>query len=51
MDSLDFWEEPPDETKPLCTMEVSPDSLGREDIPTDQTNLVMRALELYALRG
>ena len=48
MDRLDFWEEEADESKPLCTMEVSPDSLGREGIPTDATNLVLRALQLYA---
>ena len=48
MDTLDFWEEPADDTKPLCSMEVSPDSLGREGIPTDESNLVMRALQLYA---
>ena len=48
MDTLDFWEEPADESKPLCSMEVSADSLGREGIPTDESNLVMRALALYA---
>lgn len=47
-DTLDFWEEEPDENAPLCTMEVSRDSLGREGIPTDETNLVMRALQLFA---
>lgn len=49
-DTLDFWEEPPDDAAPLCTMEVSQDSLGREGIPVDQNNLVMRALQLYADR-
>ena len=48
MDKLDFWEEPAHEGKPLCTMEVSPDSVGREGIPTDGKNLVIRALQLYA---
>jgi len=47
-DTLDFWEEPADEGAPLCSMEVSPDSYGREGIPTDEKNLVMRALQLYA---
>mmetsp|Transcript_37631 Transcript_37631/g.62298 ORF Transcript_37631/g.62298 Transcript_37631/m.62298 type:complete len:357 (+) Transcript_37631:16-1086(+) len=47
-DTLDFWEEPSDESAPLCSMEVSQDSIGREDIPTDETNLVMRALQLFA---
>ncbi len=49
-DTLDFWEEPADPSQPLCSMEVSPDSLGREGIPTDGSNLVMRALALYAER-
>jgi len=48
MDKLDFWEEPAEEGEPLCTMEVSHDSVGRDDIPTDESNLVMRALQLYA---
>jgi 4-diphosphocytidyl-2-C-methyl-D-erythritol kinase len=48
MDTLDFWEAPADEPEPLCSMEVSADSLGREGIPTDETNLVMRALQLFA---
>ena len=48
MDTLDFWEEPPDEAEPLCSMEVSRDSFGREGIPTDESNLVMRALQLFA---
>lgn len=48
MDTLDFWEEPPDDSKPQCSMEVSQDSFGREGIPTDESNLVMRALQLFA---
>jgi len=47
-DTLDFWEEPADDSVPLCSMEVSQDSIGREGIPTDESNLVMRALQLYA---
>jgi 4-diphosphocytidyl-2-C-methyl-D-erythritol kinase len=47
-DTLDFWAEPADDAKPLCSMEVSTNSLGREGIPTDESNLVMRALQLYA---
>lgn len=49
-DDLDFWEMPRDDTKPLCSMEVTPDSLRAELIPTDESNLVMRALKLYAER-
>lgn len=50
LDRLDFWEEEPDASQPICTMEVSPDSVGRAGIPTDEQNLVMRALALYAER-
>ena len=49
-DQLDFWEEPADASAPLCSMEVSADSYGREGIPTDESNLVMKALKLYADR-
>lgn len=49
-DKLDFWEAPADGDAPLCSMEVSPDSYGREGIPTDESNLVMKALKLYAER-
>lgn len=48
MDTLDFWVEPPDAKQPICSMEVSEDSLGRDGIPTDESNLVMRALALFA---
>jgi len=48
MDTLDFWVEDADKAEPICSMEVSADSLGREGIPTDESNLVMRALALYA---
>ena len=47
-DTLDFWVECADSSKPICSMEVSPDSVGRAGIPTDETNLVMRALKLFA---
>ena len=47
-DTLDFWVECADSSKPICSMEVSPDSVGRAGIPTDETNLVMRALKLCA---
>ena len=50
MDRLDFWQLPEDDAKPLCSMEVTPDSLGAELIPTDESNLVMRALQLFAER-
>jgi 4-diphosphocytidyl-2-C-methyl-D-erythritol kinase len=49
-DQLDFWEMPPDPSAPLCSMEVSQDSYGRDGIPTDESNLVMKALKLYADR-
>ena len=48
MDTLDFWAEEADASAPICSMEVSADSLGREGIPTDESNLVMRALKLFA---
>ena len=48
-DTLDFWENP-DPDAPLCSMEVTPNSLGYELIPTDESNLVMRALQLFANR-
>jgi len=47
-DTLDFWVEDPDPSSPICSMEVSADSVGREGIPTDESNLVMRALQLFA---
>lgn len=50
MDRLDFWQLPEDDAEPLCSMEVTPDSLGAELIPTDESNLVMRALQLFAER-
>lgn len=50
MDRLDFWQLPEDEAAPLCSMEVTPDSLGAELIPTDASNLVMRALQIFADR-
>ena len=50
MDRLDFWQLPEDEGAPLCSMEVTPDSLGAELIPTDGSNLVMRALQIFAER-
>jgi len=50
MDRLDFWQLPEDEAAPLCSMEVTPDSLGAELIPTDESNLVMRALQIFADR-
>ena len=31
-------------------MEVTPTSLGAEDIPTDESNLVMRAMAIFAER-
>lgn len=49
-DTLDFWELPPDPDEPLCSMEVTPDSLGAADIPVDDSNLVMRAMALFAER-
>lgn len=49
-DTLDFWEEPPDASAPIASMEVDPESVGREGIPTDDSNLVMRALQLYAAK-
>jgi len=48
-DTLDFWENPKPDA-PLCSMEVTPNSLGYDLIPTDKTNLVMRALKLFADR-
>jgi len=48
MDRLDFWSLPADASQPRCSMEVTPDSLGAELIPTDQSNLVMRALDIFA---
>ena len=48
-DTLDFWENS-DPDAPLCSMEVTRSSLGCEMIPTDETNLVMRALALFAER-
>jgi 4-diphosphocytidyl-2-C-methyl-D-erythritol kinase len=47
-DTLDFWVEDPDSSEPICSMEVTADSVGRDGIPTDGTNLVMRALALFA---
>ena len=47
-DTLDFWVEDAADDEPLCSMEVSEDSIGRDGIPTDESNLVMRALQLYA---
>jgi 4-diphosphocytidyl-2-C-methyl-D-erythritol kinase len=35
---------------PFSSSQVTPDSLRAELIPTDATNLVMRALQLYAER-
>lgn len=49
-DTLEFWTEPPDESAPVCSMEVSETSRGRENIPTDGSNLVMRAMKLFAER-
>jgi len=49
-DDLDFWLLPREADQPLCSMEVTPDSLRAELIPTDGSNLVMRALQLYAER-
>ncbi|KAL3918738.1 MAG: hypothetical protein SGPRY_005899 [Prymnesium sp.] len=46
-DTLDFWEND-DPSAPMCSMEVTPNSLGYELIPTDESNLVMRALQLFA---
>lgn len=51
MDRLDFWQLPEDAEAPLCSMEVTPDSLGAELIPTDESNLVMRALQIFAERA
>ncbi len=50
MDTLDFWQLPEDAAAPLCSMEVTPDSLAAELIPTDESNLVMRALQIFADR-
>ncbi|EOD41844.1 hypothetical protein EMIHUDRAFT_461009 [Emiliania huxleyi CCMP1516] len=49
-DDLDFWTSPREEGAPLASLEVTPDSLGAELIPTDESNLVVRALSLYAER-
>ena len=48
-DTLDFWENTQPDA-PLCSMEVTRNSLGAELIPTDESNLVMRALALFAER-
>ena len=32
MDELDFWLEEPDSSQPICSMEVSPNSVGREGV-------------------
>ena len=48
LDTLDFWADDPDADAPVASMEVDPESVGREGIPTDGSNLVMRALQLFA---
>jgi len=53
-DTLDFWlraeEEPCEPDVPLCSMEVAEGSLCADLIPTDESNLVMRAMLLFAER-
>jgi len=50
-DTLDFWATPLDADKgTTCSMEVDERSVNAELIPTDETNLVMRALALFAER-
>ncbi|KAL1515889.1 hypothetical protein AB1Y20_002504 [Prymnesium parvum] len=48
-DTLDFWAHDRADA-PQCSMEVTPNSLGYDMIPTDESNLVMRALQLFAER-
>ena len=50
-DTLDFWTRPEEEGEPPCSMEVAEGSVNAELIPTDMSNLVMRALAMYAERS
>mmetsp|Transcript_10705 Transcript_10705/g.22753 ORF Transcript_10705/g.22753 Transcript_10705/m.22753 type:complete len:384 (-) Transcript_10705:258-1409(-) len=49
-DTLDFWSSPADDSQPLYSMEVTDSSLCADLIPTDESNLVMKALHAFSER-